>query len=400
MKSTYSDVVVVGAGPAGLVLTKTLSRAGLTVTVVERQTDPTCSPQGALLQPVTLDLLGRLAGMPHSASDPGAVAGIEEVGPHGSIFTGYFDDLDDSPTGYAVNVSQGYLRAFLLDCVRGSPAVTIRTGTTVAGLNDLRPGHCATVVINASEEGEPELIRSSWVVAADGKASMVRELAGIDAEVSGFDHRLFLLSVPMHCDVPRLIRAHRSVGGMVTTVPGGAPGRTLLFVHTSSDGTNVLALAAETVEAIRPFDPVLATAAVGHLPVGRVVDVRPQLVHASSWRRNGVVLLGDSAHGMHNIGGQGLNTAIQDAVVLGRILSGNEGDVVSRLDEHEQARRPYIENLQQAQSRLGSGFWTDGAESWFAPRFEELSLGQREMRASCVVPQHTSSTVNARVGDA
>ena len=84
---------------------------------------------------------------------------------------------------------------------------------------------------------------------------------------------------------------------------------------------------------------------------------------------------------MHNIGGQGINTSMQDALVLGAILACGDGDEsIYRVDEFEGVRRPYIEGLQRAQSELGSGFWSSDAASWFAPRFEELSLGQRGLR--------------------
>jgi len=381
MKSTYSDVVVVGAGPAGLVLSEVLARAGLGVTIVERQTDPTQSSQGALLQPVTLDLLGRLFGLPHSMSDSGSVVGIEEVAPCGRIFTGYFSQLSATPTDYAVNVSQGELRAFLLDRVLRAPSVTVRTGTTIVRLDEDRPGRCSIVVSDVAGDRGAEILRSSWIVAADGKASATRKLADIDAVLSDFPHRLYLLSMPTPAAYPQLIRAHRNDKGMVTTVPGGSPGRTYLFVHTLMDDSDPVALIADTVSAVRAGDPRLAGAAVDGLAGCRIVDLRPQLVHTRSWRQNGVVLLGDSAHGMHNIGGQGINTSMQDALVLGAILACGDGDEsIYRVDEFEGVRRPYIEGLQRAQSELGSGFWSSDAASWFAPRFEELSLGQRDLR--------------------
>ncbi|MFG3497065.1 FAD-dependent oxidoreductase [Streptomyces sp. NPDC047928] len=396
MERSYADVVVIGAGPAGLVLTELLTRNGMSVAVVERQSDPTRSPQGALLQPVTLDLLHRLVGFAHSADEVGAITAIEEYGPSGRLFSGAFADLPGSPAGHALNITQGRLRRLLLDRVAGHPAVSVRLGTEVRRLAATDVGGCRTVVAPADGTGAPHTLESRWVVAADGKGSETRDLTGVETWIDEAEHTLRLVPVPTPGGFPRTIRAHRRPDGMATVVPDASPGTTFVFTHLTpaalghdpSPGTAPGGpIAPErivdwVVRAIGADDPVLTEALRAAAPRDRIITIEPQTVNAVDWRRDGVLLLGDSAHGMHNIGGQGLNTSIQDAILLADALRrhGDDGKT-AWVDDFIRARRPYIDAFQEAQRALGRAFWPDGGgTSWFAGRFEELSLGQADLR--------------------
>lgn len=378
-----AEVVVVGAGPAALLLTELLARAGNQVVIVERQADPTQVTQSVMLQPSTLGILRRL-GLPRlAAPEVGRIAGLEEYGPDGQLFSGRYASLPDPPATYGQIVSQGELRRILLAQVRRSPNVTVLTSTTVHRLLRHEIGDCRMETVAAGGSGGPTRLVSSWVVAADGKHSAVRQLAMIDATVSGFAHSMFLTPIPTPPGTPRLIRMHRRPTGLVVTVPEAAPGITYLFTHTTGNGAGGERLLHHCSEIIGPGDPVLAAAAAAAARSARIIPIEPQTVSAGSWRSGGVVLLGDSAHAMHSFGAQGLNIAMQNAALLGAALrhAGN-GDAFE-LDAIERRRRPYVASLQHAQRELGSQFWPpdqDAARSWFAERFDDFALGQPEFR--------------------
>ncbi|MGH3680748.1 MAG: FAD-dependent oxidoreductase, partial [Natronosporangium sp.] len=191
-----ADVVVVGAGPAALLLTELLARAGNQVVIVERQADPTQVTQSVMLQPSTLGILRRL-GLPRlAAPEVGRIAGLEEYGPDGQLFSGRYASLPDPPATYGQIVSLGELRRILLAQVRRSPNVTVLTSTTVHRLLRHEIGDCRMETVAAGGSGGPTRLVSSWVVAADGKHSAVRQLAMIDAAVPGFAHSMFLTPIP------------------------------------------------------------------------------------------------------------------------------------------------------------------------------------------------------------
>ncbi|RBQ12192.1 hypothetical protein DP939_44165 [Spongiactinospora rosea] len=382
MENSRADVAVIGAGPAGLVLTEVLARRGISVTIVEKQADPTLSRQGALLQPVTLDLLHRLAAFEHSAEQEGAITAIEEYGPQGKIFSGFFADLTNTPVHHALNITQGMLRKLLLDKVSRHPLVAVRTGAAVQRIDSMRPGQCSIVIREGNGAERQRRIDSRWIVAADGKLSETRRLAGIKARIEGGDHQLSLVPVPTPEGYPRTIRAHRRPDGMATTVPGAAPGMTYVFTHLADRDATPQTVVDWAIRTVSGQDDILTMALRSHANPNKIISIAPQIVHTPTWRQEGVILLGDSSHGMYNIGGQGLNTALQDALLVGEAIRSDDAvGGTEHLDAFVRARRPFIDEFQAGQRKLGSGFWpVGGGTSWFRDRFEELSLGQSELR--------------------
>lgn len=381
MERSHPDIVVIGAGPAGLVLTHVLARLGHDVVVVEREQDPARGPQGALLQPVTLDVLRRLVSFDHSSDQDGAITAIEEYGPHGGLFTGRFAELPAPYPQYALNVTQGRLRAALLRDLAGRTNVEVWAGTEVRRLERTAAGACRTVVTPVAGDKPEQELRSRWIVAADGKQSATRAMAGIEARLEGAEHSLNLIGVPTPDGYPRVIRAHRRIDGMATTVPGAAPGLTFTFTHLTHRDAAPEQVVEWAVREVAGPDPVLGEALRRQADPSRLIRIEPQIVNAAEWRTGGVVLLGDSAHGMHNVGGQGLNTSIQDALLVAEGLHrhSRDGDTAA-IDEFFRTRRSYIAAFQASQQKLGERFWSQDATSWFRERFEELCLGQPELR--------------------
>ncbi|MEU5361004.1 FAD-dependent oxidoreductase [Streptomyces albidoflavus] len=379
--NTHADVVVIGAGPAGLVLAEALARRGQKVAVVEKQADPAHGPQGALLQPVTLDLLRRFISLQHSPSTDGAVTSLEEYGPSGLVFKGDFATLSGNSIPYALNVAQSQLRKPLVARVAARPSVTLYAGTVVKRFERTEAGNCLTVTGSTKNPAEELHLSSRWVVAADGKLSESRDLAGFDAHVEDAEYALTLIPLPTPEGHPRVIRAHRRADGMATTVSGAAPGMTFVFTHMKDRDAAPHDFVDWAADAVFSQDKLLADAIARTALRDRLIQIRPQSVRVPAWRKDGVVLLGDSAHGMHNIGGQGLNISIQNALVLAEALTTFEpGRVAESIDAAFAERHRYVDEFQNAQLELGHGFWRADSTSWFDGRFEDLSLGQPEHR--------------------
>ncbi|MBU3865751.1 FAD-dependent monooxygenase [Streptomyces sp. 4503] len=175
-------------------------------------------------------------------------------------------------------------------------------------------------------------------------------MAGIDARLEGADHTLSLVPVPTPEDYPRTIRAHRRTDGMATTVPGASPGLTYVFTYLMGREATPDQIAQWCRTVLRDQDRPLADALA---LLDRIITITPQIVSASAWRREGVLLLGDCAHGMHNIGGQGVNTSIQDALLVAEALCRHAEDGGSGpIDDFIALRRPFIDEFQTARQRV------------------------------------------------
>ncbi|PZM96228.1 MAG: hypothetical protein DIU79_05605, partial [Actinobacteria bacterium] len=97
---------------------------------------------------------------------------------------------------------------------------------------------------------------------------------------------------------------------------------------------------------------------------------------ATRWAQDNLVLVGDSAHGLHAMGGQGLNTSLQDAVCTAvaldkKLRSGDD----SALRDFHAVRRPFIEAFQDQQRRRASG-----QHDLPLLDLDTLALGQPELR--------------------
>lgn len=371
--TSRTDCAVVGAGPSGLLLAVLLARAGWSVQLLEKDPGLGPPPGGVVLQPVTLGLLDRLGKLSQLRRQGMPIEGVDETGPGGPVFSGDYRELADAPVPFALAVPLRAVREALLELVRAEPCVTVRTGTLVAGLRDHQAAGCE---LELSTSSGTWMLEAGYVVGADGKHSTVRRAARFDAQVTPFASRQLIARAPRPDGWPQRIRSHRAERPVVVipTQPD--------YVHVFGDVTvpdtapdaDALADLAASASACYP--------GLGALVAGRgecVAVIRHHAVQVARWRSGRVVLLGDSAHSVHPYGGQGINLALQDAVLLAGALDEDlhAGGNAAAVDDFESRRRPFVERFQARQRHLLDP--GTASMSLYAGNFSRLALGQEEL---------------------
>jgi 2-polyprenyl-6-methoxyphenol hydroxylase-like FAD-dependent oxidoreductase len=350
------DVIICGAGVAGLALARTLIRQGRAVLVLDKQPRPPAVHKGELIQPRSLHIL-RTLGVLGDLRGRGAIAahrlccrtaGDEEIA--SLDYRPLPGDFDHCLVHYYASIQEAL-----------GVGVPVRYGTRVDGLVFGRDGRVGGVRLAGGEE-----LRAPLVAACDGHSSRLRAQAGIEASRHTYDHQL----IGYDFAAPGLgsdIVAYLTDAGLrlLFAMPGG---RARLYAQIDPEERRAIGRAGLTKWTRRMTDAVPALAPLADPLIGSAAEAKVMSAwrfNAPSWVRPGLALLGDAAHCVHPMAGQGMNTAIADAWALGEALAPVEefrpGPVDEALTAYETARRPRVDYVARLSHNL-AGLFTD--TSW------------------------------------
>ena len=327
-------VVIAGGGPTGLMLAGELALAGVDVAIVERRAsqDLPGSRAGGL-HSRTIEVLDQ-RGIADRFLSEGQVAQV-------AGFAGTPLDISDFPTRhpYGLGLWQNHIERILAGWV-GELAVPIHRGREVTGFAQDDTG----VDVELSDG---QSLRAEYLVGCDGGRSLIRKAAGI--EFPGWDPTTSTLIAEVEmAEEPELGIRRDALGihafgrveyeirdGEVVYMDGGPVRVMVTEQHVGPTGEPTLRDLSEALIAVYGTDYGI------HSPtwISRFTDMTRQ---AAAYRDGRVLLAGDAAHVHSPVGGQGLNTGVQDAVNLGWKLAQvvNRTSPESLLDTYHAERHP------------------------------------------------------------
>lgn len=341
--------MIAGGGPAGMMLGLILARAGLEVTVLEKHADFFRDFRGDTIHPSTVGLLGELGlrerflGLPHtSIRTLDVVIGETRLHP---IDFGRLRPPDD----FLVLAPQWDFLRFLADEAGGYPGFRLIMETEATGL--FREGGAVRGVTARGPDGVREF-RGNLTVAADGRASLLREAAGLRPRRFGVGVDVLWFRLPRPTVTPPSTLAYIDDGRMVVTIDRGDYFQTGMVIR--KGGFDELKQAG-----LDRFRALLSTTAPVLAPVVDALtdwdDVKllsVQIDHLPRWYRSGFLAIGDAAHAMSPAFGVGVNYAVQDAVATANAVAAplRAGPVDLRvLDAIQRRRLPPVVRMQRLQ---------------------------------------------------
>ncbi|MFE1544341.1 SDR family oxidoreductase [Streptomyces microflavus] len=335
-----TDVVVVGAGPVGLMLAGELRLGGADVIVLDRLGAPTTESRASTLHARTMEILDQ-RGL------------LDEIGTPPDEPMGHFGGLPLDLRLPGPYPGQWKVPQTRTEEVLGAWAVRlgaeVRRGHRVTGLEQ----HPDRVTVEAAgpEGGAPVRITAPYVVGCDGEESTVRRLAAVAFPGNDAERELIRADIA-GIDI-RGRRFERLPRGLAIAArrPDGV---TRVMVH--EFGRTPRAAEASFADIVDAWHNVTGEDLSAGTPlwVNAFGDVSRQ---AERYRHGRVLLAGDAAHAQMPIGGQALNLGLQDAVNLGwKLAAAARGRAPARLldsyhEERHEVGRQVLSNI-RAQARL------------------------------------------------
>lgn len=384
----HTDVLIVGAGPAGLTLGVTLAALGVDHVIVDPKPAVAPGSKAAAIQPRSLEYLDRIGLAQRLIDDGLRGGGFAAVDADRRLLRLSYQGIA-SPYPFLLLISQQQTEVRLEERLNELGARVLR-GVRLLDVVDEFPGSAATLV---GDDGSPHVITARFVVGCDGLHSTVRQRHGLTFPGDAPTQLFVLADVVLDAaDIVGLDTTFSfSPHGMliISALPGGQL-RVVASVPAGTgapDAADVARLLAERGPRWAREAPVKAVAA------GSTYQVQQRVV--SAMRAGNAFLVGDAAHTHSPAGGQGMNTGIQDAANLGwklhHVLTGRVGEHL--LDTYDAERHPVAEQLIAFTAQLmGLAMITDaataslrndllaaaaevpGAADWLAKKLAQLDI--------------------------
>ncbi len=326
-----TDVLIVGAGPTGLALALALQQAGVAHVLVDRLAEGQNTSRAAALHAHTLEELEPL--------------GVTEALVARGRAVRQFALRDRDRRLIGLDFAQLPSRhAYLLMLPQDETERVLADRLAVLG-GQVHRGVAATAIMRQADGAEvtldtpqgPARIAARYVVGADGMRSLVREAMGTDFDGASYEDSFILADVEMDWPIAEEVSLFFSAQGLLVVAP--LPNGAFRVVATLAEAPEQPSVA-DVQALVAARGPRGATARVRRVLWGSRFRLHHRV--ARTYREGPLLLIGDAAHVHSPAGGQGMNTGLVDAVLLGRLLAdvvqGRRGEAA--LDAYGAQRRP------------------------------------------------------------
>jgi 2-polyprenyl-6-methoxyphenol hydroxylase-like FAD-dependent oxidoreductase len=355
------DVLIVGAGPTGLMLANQLARRGVRPMIVDRHSGPAQQSRAMAVQARTLEIYAKM-GIIEKALALGARATAANMWANGRWTARIpVGDIGKSLSAFPYILMLGQDdNEHIMGAKLGDYGVAVAWSTELVAFQQHPDYVEATLKL---PDGTTRKVKAAWVAGCDGSRSPVREISGITFPGAPYEHSFFVADTeatgPMK---PGELNVYLWQDGFHLFFPmrGVNRWRVIGILPQQLRQKDNLTFE-EVVPAIRQH----AGTALNFNECSWFSTYRIHHRAAARFRDRRCFLLGDAAHIHSPMGAQGMNTGLQDAYNLGwklaLVVQGRADPLL--LDTYEQERVPVAQRLLQTTDRAFQLIVSDG---WLA----------------------------------
>jgi 2-polyprenyl-6-methoxyphenol hydroxylase-like FAD-dependent oxidoreductase len=344
-----TDVLIVGAGPTGLMLANQLGRRGIRAVIVDRHSGPAQQTRAMAVHARTLEIYSKL-GIAERALELGRRGNGANIWAEGKWTARIpLGDIGKSvsPFPFVLMLGQDDNERIMGDHLRNW-GLAVRWNTELTAINQETSHVTATL---KQPDGSTRRIQAAYVAGCDGGHSAVRELSGITFPGAPYEHVFFVADT-------------EATGPMVAeelNVYLWRDGFHLFFPMRGTDRWRVIGILPKDLRqrddlAFEEVVPAIRREAGAELSFKGCSWFSIYRIHhrcAERFRKGRCFLLGDAAHVHSPMGGQGMNTGLQDAYnlawKLALVVSGKANPAL--LDTYETERIPVAQRLLRTTDR-------------------------------------------------
>ena len=340
-----ADVLIVGAGPTGLLLANLLGSMGVRVLIAERNAGTVEEPRAVSIDDESMRAM-QAAGLAE------AVQAVTARG-YGSIYRG----PSGEPFAQVMPVAREYgwdkrnafqqpeLEAILRDGLKRFANVEARFSCEVTRFAN--PGDHVSATLR--QDGVEREIRARYMVACDGGRSPTRKALAIGLEGSTFEEPWLIVDLSRTLNGNRHTEVFCNPARPCISLPGPNGIRRYEFMLLKNEDAEAIA----TEKSVRAL--LAAVGPDGDMPIRRrqVYTFHARL--AERWRTGRVLLAGDAAHLTPPFAGQGMNSGLRDAHNLAwKLDEALRADAPERLlDSYEIERKPHARSMIDLALKMG-----------------------------------------------
>lgn len=316
-----TDVLIAGGGLNGPALALALAQAGLTVTVVDAQpararADAAFDGRAyalAIASKRLLEAVGLWSGLADKVQPMTAVKasdGRAGEGPSPFFLDFQSAELEEGPVGYMLE--DRHLYAAFLAAMQANPRITHIPATSVVAQEALASSIAVTL-------SDGQTLTARLLVGADGRRSGVAERAGITRSGWGYGQTALVAAIAHERPHGGVAQQFFMPSGPLAILPLTGNRSSIVWSESDEAAKTIAALDdAAFLEVLRPrFGDFLGAISL----CGPRFMYPLNLTLANAYTAPRVALIGDAAHGVHPIAGQGLNLGLRDVAALAEVLA-------------------------------------------------------------------------------